>query len=1739
MRKQYQRLMSMLLVVVMVLAMLPTFASAAKTVAVEATPLEGMPADNQSVVIYSASAGGVFSGTADGGAIGVSKASTFEENNNISVGNGAGVYKLVKNADGTYYITCGGKYLFIDSKEYIDLKDSPVSGTKWKIAPATGLTGYTLINNDSKYNGTQDIYLEYYGAIKGWTLKDTLTEIYTFTFYAIDEQAADPDGDGYIGQKPEAGELPADGSKVAIYNDNGGMTFGAQSDDATAPSMTGVASAQTDAGLDCGNGTLIFDVTFDGTYYTFANNGKYLRTSANDGDSNAECIYMDELDSDYSYWTLEKCSGGYIMYNKTAKYKNNRVAIEYFNNCFSGWTYNGSVGLFAMKFFPVEDSLNLGYVLNPKMTVKTEEAYVGVDHEFTVILDELSKVTSLDVTYALDGGAAKAAALVSNEGYVYNYSIPAADLAGKQSLTINGVAKNEYGMTYEGAATVTINDVPLILSVNPAANGATGTDKTPVISAQVANCGANPTVVMKVDGAEVTPTVTASQISYQPAAALPDGRHTVELTVTRADGKTAGMTWSFFVGEAGISLYFGQLHSHTAEYSDGAGQLEDAYEYAMKAKDVDFLIVTDHSNYFDTTSSNSMASYYDYSTLTMSGSITKWQEAKETAEKYNALSDDFVAAYGYEMTWSGGPGHTNSFNTYGPISRNNPTLNEKTNSYAGMHKYNDLMVNANRGLDVNGEAVAEGVKTKWLEDAPVVSQFNHPGVTFGTFDDFAGYTPARDEVLNLVEVGNGEGAVGGSSYFPSYSEYDKALAKGWHVAPTNNQDNHKGKWGDANTCRDVIVTDDFTEAGLYKAIAARQVYSTEDQNLQIYYYLNDNLMGSIIDVGDTVPESVHVVASISDPDGEKLSTVEVIGENGMTLKKVETNASTYELDVTLPNSDAYYYLKITEADGDIAVTAPVWVGEATPIVADIDTDAALCVAGTDELITATVSNEADADYTIEKVEFILTVGGSDTVIKTISEVEDAVVAAGSKKVVSFTYTRTMVDTSLEKESQKITVVFYGKYNGKDFKCQANMTQNVRDPEKLIKVAIDGGHDNYYVSGDYAGSMGNFIEYCADNGIQCDILGEGELTYSNLKYYKMLILTVNYRRNTAKAKDYTEQELADIQKYAQRGGNIILASKSDRDNKFDNCAANSNQILEAINANTRVVDGIVVDNDMKANEAYRIYFSSKSNFSSTNRFMTGAYTSSNAFGTTSSPENQTGFQLYNGAPIRILDESKVEVMVRGYQSTWGSHYDGYFTGGSFVPEYNATDATGRSTTTVEMDEVNLMTYEDLPGGGWLIVSGCTFFSNYDIKSDQDYVNKYIVLNIIRELTGVDDNLEITPIKTVKAVPEERSGEQYTIEGYVTSNASAYDQDTAFFDCIYVQDKKGNGINAFPVAGNYAIGMNVRAHGGVTYYCGEIELNLSTDYNGYIRVISDEIYKVPPKEVDCKTAMADASIGNLMSVKGIVTSIHKTEGVIDKIYVRDAAGEACFFINGYIMKDYKGLDDLKVGMLISGVGIGSRDVDETSATAAIFSRLRVRDRREIKILSNGEVHMELLFNDVSKSDWFYNEVVYVVNRDLLIGTSHSEFSPNATLTRAMAATVLYRLAGEPEVTSTASFTDVPAGIWYEKAVAWAQANNVVKGYENNTFRPDVELTRQEMAVMLSRYATNVAGIEIEASGDLNGFRDGDKVASWAYDALVWAAANQIIRGMDGKIAPNENATRAQFAAIIMRFAQLYNL
>ena len=176
----------------------------------------------------------------------------------------------------------------------------------------------------------------------------------------------------------------------------------------------------------------------------------------------------------------------------------------------------------------------------------------------------------------------------------------------------------------------------------------------------------------------------------------------------------------------------------------------------------------------------------------------------------------------------------------------------------------------------------------------------------------------------------------------------------------------------------------------------------------------------------------------------------------------------------------------------------------------------------------------------------------------------------------------------------------------------------------------------------------------------------------------------------------------------------------------------------------------------------------------------------------------------------------------------------------------------------------------------------------------------------------------------------------------------------------------------------------------------------------------------------------------------------------------------------------------------------------------------------------------FPDVDENDWFYDEVVYVYENGLMNGVENNQFAPNTATNRAMLATILYRLAGEPAVSGDLPFTDVESGTWYTDAVLWAAQNGIVNGLGENTFAPMNTLTREQLVTMLYRYA-EAAGYDVSAAADLSGYPDAGKVQSYAQEAMSWAVAEGIVEGMDGNLNPAGNATRAQIATILMRFCE----
>lgn len=177
--------------------------------------------------------------------------------------------------------------------------------------------------------------------------------------------------------------------------------------------------------------------------------------------------------------------------------------------------------------------------------------------------------------------------------------------------------------------------------------------------------------------------------------------------------------------------------------------------------------------------------------------------------------------------------------------------------------------------------------------------------------------------------------------------------------------------------------------------------------------------------------------------------------------------------------------------------------------------------------------------------------------------------------------------------------------------------------------------------------------------------------------------------------------------------------------------------------------------------------------------------------------------------------------------------------------------------------------------------------------------------------------------------------------------------------------------------------------------------------------------------------------------------------------------------------------------------------------------------------------LPFGDVKSADWFYNDVKYVYEKGMMAGTAADVFAPNATTTRAMIVTILYRLEGSPAVTGTSAFVDVPAGQWYIDAVNWAAANQIVKGTSATTFAPNDSITREQMAAILYRYA-QYKGYDVTKKADLSGYSDNGQVSAYAKDALAWANAAKLINGVTNTtLAPQGNATRAQVSAILHRF------
>ena len=1455
-------------------------------------------------VIYNPDSGKAMSANATG--------TYYRAGKDVTVTNGkvdnpsADLIWTVSSTDGVYTITTSdGKKLSMNADRN-SLPLDEVNDT-WKVEKAKTDGCFYLINaNRPTY------YVEWFvNSSKGfeefttYTYKEASDNLYTLQFIPVS------------GSDQPSGGLPTVGDQVVIYNQNAQAVLAAQNDNATSPAINKAAATIQDGKATCANGAVVFEVQKNGDYYRFYNK-TYGYLCANGTGNNA---FYTQTASDDADWLVRTCSGGvggYEMEHRTAKFNGKYSQwLEYYSDSFKVYSmYNVTdYTIYSFSFYPVgPGTISDGVVNNPAVVLgDLPYAYVDTDYSFTFTVDAPFGVRG-DMTAKLNGAALT---VTKGEDGTYTVTIPAASVTGDK-LTVNISGTDNKYIPISAAADIAVKDEPVFADPTPARGSQTGENKRPAISVALANAGQNPTVTMSVGGKAVTPTYESGRVTYTPAADMTDGRVDVKVTATRADGKSAEFSWFFTVGKTTYQPYFGQLHSHT-QYSDGSGTLDSALSYIRSLPDsanVQFVAFTDHSNYFDSKNApNVEAALYDTSLVKDSDASHSWKTYKDTIAQFNEdNAGDMVAIGGFEMTWSGGPGHINTFNTPGIVSRNNSTLNNKT-ADAGMKAYYALLSQA--------------------EGATSISQFNHPGTTFGNFKDFNYWDPVIDSRMYMVEVGNGEGQIGAGGYYPSYEQYIMALDKGWHLAPTNNQDNHKGKWGNANDARDVILTDSFTEDGIYEAIRALRMYATEDKNLELTYTVNGLMMGSSI---TEVPDKLNIEVTVNDPDAsDSIAKVEVVANSGKVAYTWDNAAQlkSGKLSVTLDPSYSYYFIRVTQKDGDLAVTSPVWVGESLKLgISNMVCGTATPVTDEELTLTTTFFNSEGSDATIKSLTY--SIGG--TVIGT--DKTGYTLAKSSTLDVPFKYT----PTAARVFTVQVTAVV--EQGGNEYTFTKTVDLDVLDADSLVYIGLDGSHHNEYINGNYSDTMGNFQTLANKYGVRLvELMTKDELMNAcNNPKFKAIVLTAPSRREKATGNGidcYADDELAAIKAYNEKGGIVLVMGYSDYyETAAGGCnvtltpeqhmAAQQNLILAALGSKLRLGDDQTSDTAHNDGRNYGIYTASYG----TSELLEGlVYSEEAPFDTKYSQV----FSQYGGCSVYIVDEngtpvsavpSTVTPVVYGNATTASGDGDSDGLGGATMPKYDGN--------------ILLLATEKIGNNGMILVTGGTMMADWqlqvkpeDIDSGADLL--YSNYTIMENLLQIINPVKITPISEVHAQKEE--GFKYTIEGIVTSNASGHDKDTAFFDCIYVQDETG-GINCFPVAGDFKIGDRVRVSGTTSSYQGERQLAVTSITK------LDEGTPVTPKAVTSTQVNDGSVLGQLVTLNGYVTGIEMANGKVQTILVRDPQGQvARVFIDGYICPDSE-VQNLKVGCEIAATGLASYDntfVLEDGTPMA--PRIRTRNRADI--------------------------------------------------------------------------------------------------------------------------------------------------------------------------------------------------
>ena len=688
-------------------------------------------------------------------------------------------------------------------------------------------------------------------------------------------------------------------------------------------------------------------------------------------------------------------------------------------------------------------------------------------------------------------------------------------------------------------------------------------------------------------------------------------------------------------------------------------------------------------------------------------------------------------------------------------------------------------------------------------------------------------------------------------------------------------------------------------------------------------------MGSILDE----QEKIHITAEISDPtDTAGETKVEVIVNGGQTLaeKTFTGGSATVEFD-NLSTGYGYYYLRVTQADKNIAVTAPVWTGESVNAgISNTSSDVAMPIRGDEIQISSQIFNNLSDDMTVTSLTY--TMEGQTEPFHTADAAaigENGVIGARASYEYSFPYTADQAGGFNINAELKATI------GGEEYTFTDVLKLSVSDPSIATKVLVDGTHYNDYVNGYYSGNMTNFINMGTSDNIQVKIAQPGEeVTAEMLEDVALFVISAPLKYTSdytgdAQPSTFEDSFIQVVSDYVNGGGRVVVCGLADYQDANSGLPytsyAQANALLEGIGSTMRINDDELIDQDENGGQPYRLYFDDF-NYESTDPAVQSILAGVK--------ESGLAYSSYSGCSVSV---GEGEAIVYGHDTTYSINSKAPAQGHD-KPVLSYSAAYDPNTAVVQKGDVVSMATEAV-GEGRVYACGTVFCSNFEVAAEDQvsYANGIMAQNL---LSSVKAEPVISTIQEARAGAD---GEVFTVVGTVANGTA--ESGNAFFNTIYIQDEEGNGINVFPIDdSNIRRGDQVQVTGSVSEYIGDKQLsaiNVTVLEGNKDVVITDTTTK---EANDYET-----NFGKLVRVKGEVTAVTMAGGIVESITVQDDSGEACrVFIDGYITYSDEASQALeefvKEGAYISAVGFVSHDAEG--------NRLRVRDRSEILPAEEGE-------------------------------------------------------------------------------------------------------------------------------------------------------------------------------------------